>query len=98
MRVRFAIGLAAALAIPAAGVSAGPCGGAKKAPCTAKEPSVNFLAVPDITKEIILAEPVPPPAAKTPPEKPAPDPYTGPYIGADRNERAPLVGFHWSTD
>jgi hypothetical protein len=103
MKLRFAIGVLVALAMPAAGVSAGSCGAARTARCAAKPPSVNFLAVPDITKEIILSEPTPPPSAvKTiapQPAAPAPqEPYSGPFIGANRNERAPTIGFYWSTN
>ncbi len=95
---RFAIGLALAFAVPASGLAAGPCGTAKTPPCPAPQQSVNFLAVPDITKEIILAEPAAPAAKKTAPEDPGPNFYTGPYIGANKNERAPTIGYHWSLD
>jgi hypothetical protein len=96
MKFRFAMGLALALAVPGSGLAAGPCGSARAHRCAALQGNVDFLAVPDITKEIVLAEPVAPIARKTAPEDPSQTFYTGPYIGANKNEHAPTVGYHWS--
>ncbi len=96
MKYRFAIGLAAALMLPSVSVAAGPCASGKGVRCAPPQQTVNFLSVPNISKEIVLAEPVAPPGKKAAPQDPNSNFYTGPFIGANRNERAPTIGFHWS--
>ncbi len=96
MKFRFAIGLALTFAMPACGFAAGKCGRAARPSCDPPQPTVNFLAVPNITKEIVLAEPAAPAVKKPMPEDPDSSFYTGPFIGANKNEKAPTIGYYWS--
>ena len=83
----------------AAAVKAEPCSRDKSHSCLSLPATINFSAVPEISKQIVSQEKpqqLPKNPAKT---EPAAAPYTGPIIGASPlRGRIPTVGFSWSLD
>ena len=87
------------VAASVAAAAAGPCGPGKKRHClrATADTVIDFTAVPDIGKQIVNAEPAPPPvkpATHTPEAKP----YTGPTVGLAPLKQAPTVGYKWSLE
>jgi hypothetical protein len=57
---------------------------------------VNLNLAPQVTQDIVAAEPITTPA-KRPPVLDAASPYTGPTIGINRSVRqAPEIGYRWA--
>lgn len=83
-------------AIIAASVLGSGAAWASCAPAHSRSSCIDFSAVPQISQQIVAAEPA------GPVDKPAPiadtkTPYTGPTLGIVPNERrAPEIGYRWA--
>ena len=82
----------------AAAAKAEPCSLDKSRDCLNLKATLNFSSVPEISKQIVNQEKLPP--QKNPAQtEPAAAPYTGPIIGVSPlRGRLPTVGFSWSLD
>jgi hypothetical protein len=88
--------IGAVAAATAAG--AAPCRAKKDQNCFDPSSSVNFTAVPDISKQIVNEEPA---VEKSKPnilEAPPITTYTGPTVGVSSMAHAPTVGYYWSLE
>lgn len=87
-----AVGCAAATA------TAASCRLKRGQTCFDPRATINFSAVPDISKEIVRQEP----AAEKPKtnvlEAPPITTYTGPTVGVSSMAHAPTVGYYWSLE
>ncbi len=93
--IAFALAICAA---SATGAGAASCRAKKNHNCFNTPAAVNFSAVPDISKQIVSAEPA---AEKSKPsvvEAPPITTYTGPTVGVSSMAHAPTVGYYWSLE
>lgn len=86
---------AAILGLSVATATAAPCGPGHRRHCPVADTTVDFSAVPDISKQIVAEEPAPLPIKPAVEVKPA-APYSGPTVGIAPLPRAPTVGYKWS--
>jgi hypothetical protein len=84
----------------ATSVDAGPCARDKSRDCFDVPATINFSAVPEISKNIVSDEKIQQKPLKNPAQDPATStPYTGPMIGINpRPGRSPTVGYYWSLE
>ena len=88
-------GVAAAV-VAASVLGAGAAGAA--CPTAATGHCVNLDLVPQISQQVVAAEPIVAPLKEVPAAEPRPA-YTGPIVGAAKNlRRAPTVGYRWSLE
>jgi hypothetical protein len=66
--------------------------------CLKLPTTVNFSSVPDITKEIVAAEPAAAKPNTRTLEAPPITTYTGPTAGYSSMARVPTVGYYWSLE
>ena len=90
--------LAVAATSAAATADAASCGPKTSRNCLDAPAAINFSSVPDISKQIVSAEPgVTKPPTQTL-EAPPITTYTGPTVGVNSMIRAPTVGYYWSLE
>jgi hypothetical protein len=102
VRVAFAVFISAALA---GGSAMAACPDSQKVHQSKKHPQtdtcVNLTGVPQISADVVAAEPAP--AAKVPTyTEPTPAKYEGPTLGMSKPDPGvkpvPTVGYHWSLE
>jgi len=59
---------------------------------------LNFTTVPEISKQIVSAEPAPVPPKTTVVEAPPITTYTGPLVAVSPLAHTPTVGYYWSLE
>lgn len=77
---------------------AASCATRKSRDCFDAPAMVNFSAVPDISRQIVSAEPDAAKPKKSVVEAPPITTYTGPTVGVDSMIHAPTVGYYWSLE
>jgi hypothetical protein len=82
----------------ATAAEAASCRAKKDQNCFDPSASVNFTTVPDISKEIVNAEPVAEKSKTNVLEAPPITTYTGPTVGVSSMAHAPTVGYYWSLE
>jgi hypothetical protein len=96
MKLALLVG-ALCFSLSAAAAGAGPCAPGKHRRCVVEDTTIDFSAVPDISKQIVAAEPAPPPIKPAVVAPPAPA-YNGPTVGLAPLPRAPTIGYKWSLE
>jgi len=77
---------------------AGSCRTKVNQNCFNGSATINFSSVPEISQQIVAAEPVPIQPKTTTVEAPPLTTYTGPTVGVSSMARAPTVGYYWSLE
>jgi hypothetical protein len=99
MKIWVAAALAFAACIVAASTAdAASCRAKKNHNCFDTPTTVNFNSVPDISKQIVSAEPEALKPNTTTVEAPPITTYTGPTVGVNSMVHAPTVGYYWSLE
>ena len=92
------VSLAFAACAAAATPAGASCRAAKNHDCFNAPATLNFSAVPDISRDIVGAEPAPEKPKTTIIEAPPITTYTGPTVGVSSMAHAPTVGYYWSLE
>lgn len=74
------------------------CRAKKNHNCFDTPATVNFSAVPDISKQIVSEEPDAEKPKTSVVEAPPITTYTGPTVGVSSMAHAPTVGYYWSLE
>ena len=95
-----AVTLAISVVFAAASADASSCRAKRQGDgnCFNKPVSVNFSAVPDISRQIVSEEPASEKPKTSVVEAPPITTYTGPTVGVSSMAHAPTVGYYWSLE
>ncbi len=85
-------------AFAAASADAAACRIKKNQNCFDVPATLNFSAVPDISRQIVNEEPAAQKSSKSVVEAPPITPYTGPTVGVSSMAHAPTLGYYWSLE
>lgn len=92
------VALALCVASAATSTDAASCRSKKKHDCTELPAAVNLSTVPEISREIVSAEPALQKPKTSVVEAPPITTYTGPLVGISERARVPTVGYYWSLE
>ena len=85
-------------AFAAVSADAASCRIKKNHNCFDAPATLNFSAVPDISRQIVSEEPVAKKPQKSVVEAPPITTYTGPTVGVSSMAHAPTLGYYWSLE
>jgi len=85
-------------AFAAASADAASCRIKKNHNCFDAPATLNFGAVPDISRQIVSEEPVAQKPQTSVVEAPPITTYTGPTLGVSSMAHAPTLGYYWSLE
>lgn len=84
--------------VAAVSADAGSCRSKKNHNCFDAPATLNFSAVPDISRQIVSEEPAAQKPKTSVVEAPPITTYTGPTVGVSSMAHAPTLGYYWSLE
>jgi hypothetical protein len=94
----FALFVAISVVFAMSSADARSCRGKKNGTCFDTSATVDFSAVPDISRRIVGEEPAAEKPKTSVVEAPPITTYTGPTVGVSSMAHAPTVGYYWSLE